>query len=128
MRISGRALFVDDSDVELLANLTMLPNATIIVVVSSLSQVQNRWSFEVHVIDTLLSASLEIFLVYRHHIVGPGPVWENCNFRLLSIIGPYLKTVAKTKGSWFSPLFEEGFVFRHTPAMAASNNVSHRAC
>lgn len=79
-RLAGGALFVDDFDVELLASLAMLPNATIIEVFPSLCEVHNRWSIVVHVDYMLLTAYVEIVLVNHYHVVRPWPVWKNCNF------------------------------------------------
>lgn len=89
-RTSRRALSLDNLDVELLADLAMLPNATIIVKVPSVIEVQNGWSQVVHVNDIFLSAIFEVFLVNLYHVVGTGPVWENCNFGFLVIVHVYL--------------------------------------
>lgn len=85
-RSSGRALSFDNFDVELLANLAMLPNATVVVIVPSGCEVEDRWSIVVHINDVFLPAYLEIFLVNHYHVVGTRPVWKNCNVGSLVVV------------------------------------------
>lgn len=71
---------------ELLASLTMLPNATTIVVVPILWEVEDCWSVVDRGYDMLLSACFEVFLVNQYQIVVARPVWENCNFGHLELV------------------------------------------
>ncbi len=98
-RNSRRALSLDHIDVELLACLTMLSNATIIVIVPSLCEVDNCWSIEVDVNDISLSACLEVFLLNQYHSVMLRPVLENCNFGYLEIVLAYFKLQQREQSS-----------------------------
>lgn len=78
MKLSSRGtLFGSNFDVELLSSLTVLPKAIEEVMVPGPCEVENYGAVIEHVNDMLFGASIKVFLVDDHNIVGPRPAREN---------------------------------------------------